>query len=596
MRKAVERLLFFLFFCTPYPGAAQPPYALDKTNAALRRHCAFCSYGLTVDYDPASLWPLRSAGMETFHKSHEALQRHRPEAAFRYAQRTVAALNHPAQDPLYAPALFLWAKTNALKGLTQSATGQYERFLGLTQTDSVLRGDAYASLAGLYVQQQNWEKADSFLRTWQRYYLPLTDAKTAAGLFDRVANAFNDSLLRQPEAAFRMGTELFTKQKDTIRLSLFCYNAAHWYAQRSNEAAAIAYLKYGVRLALLSRDYKAQKFFYRDLALLEEKRSQSQTASRYNKAYEAAADSLYQSGPLPDAFYLQKKKLLRFIEAPSALRQETVSGSANGQGVLFVVLAALVLFFLPAVHQSHRVPLLQGEVQRLTEANESKNTLLSVVAHDLRSSVHALQLNIGKLKTVLEKGLIKEALALTGTAEQLATAVHSLLNNVLYWSLSQLGQLSHRPEPVALQPLLNSVCYDLLPLAAAKNIALHYTLEGNLTCLCDVNAAKLIFRNLIDNAIKYTPVRGTVTLSAKSEKHLCAVTVADTGIGMAPHIIEALFTAKDTRIQQDTGGRRSTGIGLRLAKNMAEQNGGALRVSSVAGAGTAVTVTLPMVS
>ena len=131
-------------------------------------------------------------------------------------------------------------------------------------------------------------------------------------------------------------------------------------------------------------------------------------------------------------------------------------------------------------------------------------------------------------------------------------------------------------------------------MAASKNITLYYTLEQDLVCICDVNTTKIIFRNLIDNAIKYTPAGGGVTVSAQQRELLCAVTVQDTGIGMAQSIIEALFTKKSARIQQDASGRRSTGIGLWLVKNMAEQNGGALHISSVEGVGTTMTVTLPL--
>lgn len=257
------------------------------------------------------------------------------------------------------------------------------------------------------------------------------------------------------------------------------------------------------------------------------------------------------------------------------------------------MLGALVLFFFSAVYQSRRVPALQGEVQRLTGANASKDQLLSLIAHDLRSAVHTLQINVGSLKTALQKRLLKDAEVLAESTERLISATQSLLNNLLYWSLGQSGQISHHPERVALQPLLNSVCHDLLPLAAAKSIALHYTLEQDVSCLCDVNTTKILFRNLIDNAIKYTEAGGIITVSARQEERACAVTVQDTGIGMAPHVIEALFTQKSTRIRPDAGGRRSTGIGLWLVKNMAEQNGGALRVSSVLGVGTAMTVTLP---
>jgi signal transduction histidine kinase len=260
------------------------------------------------------------------------------------------------------------------------------------------------------------------------------------------------------------------------------------------------------------------------------------------------------------------------------------------------LIATYALFFIRSKSLVNRGQLrfLETEVQRLGEANASKDQLFSVIAHDLRSAVHALQINIGKLKTALQKLLVPEAVTLAGSSEQLANTIQSLLNNLLYWSLSQAGRISYHPEPVALQPLLNGICYDLLPLAASKNIALHYTLEQDIVCSCDLNTTKIIFRNLIDNAIKYTPGGGSITISARQMGLLCAIAVQDTGIGMAPHIMEALLTGKSTRIQQDASGRRSTGIGLWLVKNMAEQNGGALHISSVEGVGTTMTVTLPM--
>ena len=271
-------------------------------------------------------------------------------------------------------------------------------------------------------------------------------------------------------------------------------------------------------------------------------------------------------------------------------------GSSNS--VFLLVLAILLLLLIPVyireAGQSPQLRFLHSEVERLERANESKNQLLSIIAHDLRSAVHALHVNMGKLKTALQKMLLKDAARLADETERLTGATQSLLNNLLYWSLSQTDQISYRPEAVSLQPLLNGVCYDFLPLAASKGIALLYTLEENFVCTCDVNTVKIIFRNLIDNAIKYTPAGGSVSLSARQEESFCAVTVQDTGIGMAPHIIQALFTSASTRIQQDAGGRRSTGLGLWLVKNMAGQNGGILRISSVQSVGTAMTVTLPL--
>jgi signal transduction histidine kinase len=133
-----------------------------------------------------------------------------------------------------------------------------------------------------------------------------------------------------------------------------------------------------------------------------------------------------------------------------------------------------------------------------------------------------------------------------------------------------------------------------VPVAASKNVFLYYNIASDVFCTADINSVKLILRNLIDNAIKYTPTNGAVTIAARQENNNCYVTVQDTGIGMDKEIMNALFTGDIRRIQQDTSGRQSTGIGLWLAKNMTERNSGELRISSDIGMGTIVRITLPV--
>lgn len=329
MRKAFEHLVVFLLICAPSSSVAQHPPVFDKLNTALRRHCAVCSHRLPAYYDSALLRFINDTAVEPFHKSHVALQAGRFESAYRYAQRTLAALNDSIQHPLYPSALFLWAKTNGEKGLASLAIRQYEQFLTLRNSDSVLRSDAYASLADLYVQQGDWEKAEPFLTMWQRYYKPFADSKTLTDLFNHIATGFANQPVHQPEVAIRMGIALFTNQKDTIRLVQFYYNIAQWYTQQSKENAK-TYLNQGLILALAQRakDYGILKKFYRALYLLEKDKAGYNIALRYQKAYEAVADSLYQNGPTPEAFYDKKKSCCNSYKAvPFHQRRKLLSMS-----------------------------------------------------------------------------------------------------------------------------------------------------------------------------------------------------------------------------------------------------------------------------
>ena len=240
------------------------------------------------------------------------------------------------------------------------------------------------------------------------------------------------------------------------------------------------------------------------------------------------------------------------------------------------------------------VKYLNQELEKLQQLNQSKDQLFAIVSHDLRSVVHSLQISIAQLKTQLAQANIKEAMLMAGNIEQTILSLQSLLNNLLYWSLSQTGQLNFYPEKFSVQRIVNQVCYDFLPIAPSKSIALYYTLASDLFCNADINSVRLILRNIIDNAIKYTPAQGAITIAARQENNYCYIMIQDTGIGISREVIEALFAGDTKRIQQEASGKQSTGIGLWLAKNMTQRNGGSLRIFSETGMGTMVRIALPV--
>ena len=268
------------------------------------------------------------------------------------------------------------------------------------------------------------------------------------------------------------------------------------------------------------------------------------------------------------------------------------------QYFLFILSGLLLVYSIYAFKRNlnfeRSVTVLKQQVNRLERINESKDQLFSIIAHDLRSAVYSLQINISNLKSLLSRLVIKDAVVVAENSEQIINATQSLLNNLLYWSLSQTGEISYRPEKIALRPLLDQVCYDFLPVAASKNILLHYGLDEVFFFTGDMNSVKIVLRNLMDNAIKYTPAYGSITVSANVQANFCYITIQDTGIGMSQEMLDTIFENDNRRVQQDASGRRSTGIGLWLVRTMAEKNGGGLSIESEKEMGTAVTITFPV--
>lgn len=266
---------------------------------------------------------------------------------------------------------------------------------------------------------------------------------------------------------------------------------------------------------------------------------------------------------------------------------------------IYLVAACLLLIYAGWLsvknHQLRsRLDKIQPQLEKLERLDESKNQLFSIVAHDLRSAVYTLQINVSGIKNLLKEGGQDQALLLASDTEHVITSTQSLLNNLLYWALSQTGQISHQPEKVDFQPILDQVCYDYYPIAAAKKLVLFVKVTPGLQCTIDVNSMKIVLRNLIDNAIKYTETGGIIIVSAWEAMERCHISVQDTGIGMDASLLRNISGNDRRRIQEDTHGRRSTGIGLWLVGTMTEKNEGSFEVSSVPGIGTTVKLSVPI--
>jgi signal transduction histidine kinase len=145
--------------------------------------------------------------------------------------------------------------------------------------------------------------------------------------------------------------------------------------------------------------------------------------------------------------------------------------------------------------------------------------------------------------------------------------------------------------------LYNAVAenYDLLKKSAdIKNIELKSNIDKKVTLIADEDMVTTILRNLITNAIKFTPKEGRITISAKEvENNFVQISVSDTGIGIEPERIEKIFRIDSANSTEGTEGEKGSGLGLILSKEFVEKHGGKIWVESQVNAGTTFHFTLP---
>ena len=169
---------------------------------------------------------------------------------------------------------------------------------------------------------------------------------------------------------------------------------------------------------------------------------------------------------------------------------------------------------------------------------------------------------------------------------------YKLLENLLDWSRTQMEKPEIKRLEIRVGKIIDSNIKIAQNSAVSKKIKIKNQVEPNIRINADENMISAVFRNLITNAVKYTPDGGQVTLTASVRKNTCTFCISDTGTGVNnPHIVE-LFRAKNKWNKQQENG--SSGLGLILCKDFVEQNGGKIWLETETGKGSNFYFTVPL--
>lgn len=231
---------------------------------------------------------------------------------------------------------------------------------------------------------------------------------------------------------------------------------------------------------------------------------------------------------------------------------------------------------------------------QLQELNVNKDRFFSIISHDLRSPFVGL-LGLTQLLTDDLDNFSREQLhAMLGKLRKSTEHLYALLENLLTWSRLQRGLIECHPQRVNLHEIVSRNLKLLTPNADQKNIRLEHAVPEKTVVKADIKMIDTIVRNLVSNAVKFTPSGGRVTVSAASHNEgLVRLTVCDSGIGIDPEYLPKLFRIDTKYTRLGTADERGTGLGLILCKDFVERNGGTIWVESERNQGAAYHITLP---
>jgi len=229
----------------------------------------------------------------------------------------------------------------------------------------------------------------------------------------------------------------------------------------------------------------------------------------------------------------------------------------------------------------------------LRKSELARDKLFTIFVHDIRSPFNSLHGFIERLGSRYEQLTETERRRTVEIIRQVSGHVQLLLSNLLQWNCLQNGLFQWRPEPVHLKASVQRVAELLLARMDKKDLDLQVSIGNEVSVYADRNMLEAILRNLLQNAIKFTPDGGRIWIRSKRVGQKEEITIADNGIGIREESLRKIFQAEYSQATVDLQGEKSTGLGLILCKAFVELNGGSIHVSSVFGVGTEFTFTLP---
>jgi signal transduction histidine kinase len=234
--------------------------------------------------------------------------------------------------------------------------------------------------------------------------------------------------------------------------------------------------------------------------------------------------------------------------------------------------------------------LLKKQASELSELSSLKSKLLSVISHDLKAPMYALRnlFNDSEKYDLPAESLKK---MLPEVVKDLNYTV-GLMENLLQWAKSQMQAEAISTGTVDVSKLIKEVLQLLRLQAEAKKIYIEPKIDTPVFVSADKDMINLVLRNLLTNAIKFTPENGRISVGANELSSFVEIYVQDNGMGLSAEALEKI-NENDFFTTKGTASESGTGLGLMLCKDFLSKNGGQMHIESQVGKGSVFSFTLP---
>lgn len=540
-------------------------------------------------------------------------------------------------------------------GTEYSYTGNYEKALksylegidiATAKNDILMLSILNENIAALYASQKEFDQALNFYKKVKQYNEAIGDEINSAETMSNLAELYADignyeyamfnvnqsiSILEKRGIydwlafAYSVKGEIYLKQKK-FKWSLYWFDQsnvlhesieddrsrivllngiAQAYLGLKIDSTSAKYALEGYEISKKIQSLEGQKNCAETLYKISKNKKEYLLALSYHEVFQKISDSLSRD---------ENKKILTLFKTKFNYDQQrhelidqnekALAKQRNYINITLVILCVLLATTIPLYINQKKQKRLYKELQiktkslrereiELNEINKTKDKLFSIIGHDLRGPIGALQ---GVLKLFTSGEIAKDDFL--GFVPKLKSDVDHILftlNNLLSWGYAQMNGTTTRPKIMSFNKLVDSNINFLSELAATKSIKIINQLPENPMGYFDENHIDIVIRNLISNAIKFTPENGLITIEAEEEKATWKIIVRDTGVGMDKKTLDKIFSDNSNLTTYGTNNEKGTGLGLSLCKEMVLKNKGEIWVESEPHKGSTFYFTLPKV-
>lgn len=362
--------------------------------------------------------------------------------------------------------------------------------------------------------------------------------------------------------------------------------------QELKDGEALQHYKKSIAISQNIKAYKLLKSSYYSLASLFQENKDFNKSIYYLRKRLTAIDSM-RTRQREDLLYdLQTQYETREKEQTIQIQKKELQ--VEHQRLISMSLVALLLFLIAGLvyflyrQKNHFNKIITNQKNELQELNIFKNRLFSIVGHDLRGMMSKLYISQEDVEDDT-KNQLPSVSRMGGIIDRL----NGFVENILYWGFANTDRLSFQPRMHELEQIVKQVAYNFKYDIEHKNITLTQDIPNQFSIYADLETMKVVLRNLLANAIKYSPNDSEIIIKGQENGAYHLVQIIDDGQGIPPEKIPMLFDINSEKITKGTAGEKGTGLGLWLCKTMMKKNQGRIEVHSTHSEGTNFTLYFP---